>query len=246
MSSPSTTHQLAEDSGRCDPVQPLSRDEVNRLVRACSTHAPTGIRNGALIVTLYRSGLRIAQALSLLGEDLDLDAGIVRILQGKGRRARTATFDPGELALLQRWIDVRSALALPLGAPLFCTVSGGRMSAGYVRCMLPRLARRAGVAGRVHAERLRSMMAAELAAAGAPLDAIQERLGHDSPATTRRCLRRSGIVHEPTAEALPHPDEDTVESAVVEWPQSGDIVWDAGPDHADVAADAEDAAVPNT
>ncbi len=52
--------------GKKYPAEILTDDEVCRLIRGCSSRAPTGMRNRALIVVLYRGGLRISESLALL------------------------------------------------------------------------------------------------------------------------------------------------------------------------------------
>ena len=71
------------------PVEVLSEAEAVALIRACSRRAPTGIRNKALIVLLWRAQLRITEALDLTPKDLDHDQCTVRVLHGKGDRAWT-------------------------------------------------------------------------------------------------------------------------------------------------------------
>jgi site-specific recombinase XerC len=75
---------MPSNKGRTFPPEPLTADEVKSLIMACSNRAPTGIRNRALIVMLYRGGLRISEALALRPKDLNCIAGSVRILHGKG------------------------------------------------------------------------------------------------------------------------------------------------------------------
>ena len=60
------------NKGRRFPAELLSPDEVRALLRACSSRAPTGIRNRALIAVLYRGGLRVSEALALHVKDIDL------------------------------------------------------------------------------------------------------------------------------------------------------------------------------
>ena len=69
------------------------------------------------------------------------------------------------------------------------TKPGTPLSPVYVRTMLPRLARKAGIDKRVHAHGLRHTHAAELASEGVPMNAIQAQLGHSSLATTDRYIR---------------------------------------------------------
>jgi len=128
-------------------------------MRACGRHAPTGLRNRALIALLYRTGLRINEALSLYPKDLELADGSVRVLNGKGGRSRTVGLNPGAAAIIERWLDARSRINLdPTGRsrlslggrhPVFCTLRGDAMAAAYVRVMLKRLAARAGIDKRV-------------------------------------------------------------------------------------------------
>lgn len=176
--------------GRKLPPEVLTEAEVSALVRACSNKAPTGIRNRALLVLLYRGGLRINEALALRPKDLDRAAGTIRILHGKGDKARTIGLDPQAFAVLERWLDKRAALGINGHSTVFCTLKGESVSDSYVRVLLPRLAKKAGVEKRVHAHGLRHTHAAELAREGVPARLIQAQLGHESLQTTDSYLRR--------------------------------------------------------
>ena len=179
-------------AGRRYPAEVLPPAEVEALLRACSRRAPTGIRNRALIAVLYRAGLRIGEALALEPKDLDPAAGTVRVLRGKGGQARTVALDAGAFALVDRWQDVRARLGLGARQPLFCTRRGRALHASYVRRLLPRLARRAGIARRVHPHALRHTHAVELAREGLPMPWIQAQLGHANLETTSRYLAHFG------------------------------------------------------
>ena len=189
--SPSPTSSSSSSSRR-RPPEVLSEAEVIALIRACSTRAPTGVRNRALIAVLWRCGLRISEALALELRDVDLTAGTVRVRHGKGDRSRTVGLDEQTTALLARWIDRRRRLSdrgPGARAPIFCTLQGGRIDTSYIRRLLPRLAARAGVEKRVHAHGLRHTHAAELAREGTPINIIRDDLGHTSLAVTDRYLR---------------------------------------------------------
>ena len=73
-------------------------------------------------------------------------------------------------------------------ATVFCTLRGRRLTEAYVRVLLPRLARRAGIEKRVHAHGLRHTHAAQLRAEGMDIGLISKQLGHRSIATTARYL----------------------------------------------------------
>src|SRR6059058_6409486 len=94
---PSRRHANA---GRRFPAEILTPDEVRALVKACSGRAPTGVRNRALLVLLYRGGLRVSEALGLHPKDVDRAAGTVTVLRGKGGKRRTIGLDPGAFSFL--------------------------------------------------------------------------------------------------------------------------------------------------
>ena len=177
------------------PPEVLSEAEAIALMKACSTRAPTGVRNRALIAVLWRSGLRISEALALELRDVDLEAGTLRVRHGKGDKSRTVGLDEQTSALLARWLDRRRRLGPGARSPVFCTLHGGRIDSSYVRRLLPRLAAKAQVERRVHAHGLRHTYAAELAREGTPINIIRDALGHTSLAVTDRYLRDVAPIH---------------------------------------------------
>jgi site-specific recombinase XerD len=170
------------------PPEPLERDEIDALMAACSSRAPTGIRNRALLVVLWRGMLRINEALSLKPADFNATTGTVRVLAGKGRKARTVALNAESAALVARWLDRRAKLGVNNHRRLFSTLDGGPMQDSYIRNLLPRLARRAGITKRVHAHGLRHSGACEMRRAGVDIGIISKALGHASIATTSRYL----------------------------------------------------------
>lgn len=177
------------NKGRKLPPELLTADDVRALLAACSTTAPTGVRNRALVVTLYRAGLRLDEALALLPADVDSAEGMIRVGHRGGQR-RMAGIDAAALTIIGEWLAARPVVGLGEDAPLFCTLAGGPLHPAYVRQLLPRLAEKAGIAKRVHASGLRYTHAAELAAEGLPAELISAQLGHESLASTDRYLRR--------------------------------------------------------
>ena len=177
------------NKGRRYPAELLTQSEVRALLGACSSRAPTGIRNRALLAVLYRGGLRVSEALVLEPRDVDAAAGTLNVRHGKGDRQRLVGLDPQAFALLARWTDRRVALGLGRRRRVFCTLQGAPLDASYVRRLLPRIAARAEIHKRVHAHGLRHAHAAELVAEGVPVNVIQQQLGHASLATTDRYLR---------------------------------------------------------
>lgn len=181
-------------NGRTFPAEILTRGEVERLLGACNARRPVGIRNRALISVIYRTGIRLNEALALKPNDIDVNAGTVRVLHGKGDKARTVGIDPAGsafvLAWLPHWQRIMNRVNAPgVGGALFCTLGGSRLLPSYVRQLMPRLGRKAGITTRCHAHGLRHTHSAELAAEGVPVNMIQAQLGHASLATTDTYLR---------------------------------------------------------
>lgn len=189
------TGKPAPNKGMKLPAEPLSRAEVERLMKACSARGSAGIRDRALIALLYRTGLRIAEALALTPADVDLEQGLVVVLRGKGHKRRLVGLDPAAAAVLERWMRHRRQLGVPRtyrGEPttVFCVITRPRLGkplyASCVRESLKRLAARAGIKRRVHPHGLRHTHAFELAMEDTPLLVISKQLGHTSLATTQR------------------------------------------------------------
>jgi site-specific recombinase XerD len=166
----------------------LTDAEVRALMAACSSTSASGIRNRALIALLYRSGLRLSEALDLYPKDVDFERGAIRVLNGKGGKSRVSGVDSGALAILQRWVEVRANCGHNGGRPLFCTSSGERVANAYIRRLLPVLGRRAGIDKRVHAHGLRHTHAAQLREEGLDIGVISKQLGHSAISTTATYL----------------------------------------------------------
>ena len=181
--------------GKLLPPEVLTDVEVRALIVACSTRGITGHRNRALLAILWRTGVRISEALELRPHDVDFKNGTVRVRLGKGLKPRTTVLsDLDALPFVERWLEERGKLqALGQGAPLLCTLKGTPTDPSYARHLLPRLARRAGLERRVHPHGLRHTHAADLALAGVPVLAIQQQLGHTSLVTTANYLRKVGV-----------------------------------------------------
>jgi len=176
------------NKGKTYPAEILIPDEIRALAAQCSTTSSSGIRHRALIVLLYRTGLRVGEALALRPKDVNLEIGSVTVLHGKGDHLRTVGIDPGANPHIEAWLERRETLNPPANAPLFCTLAGGPMDTSHVRELLPRLARHAGIQKRVHAHGLRHTHAYELMMEGIPMAIIQRQLGHASLATTNTYL----------------------------------------------------------
>lgn len=181
------------NKGRKLPPEPLTADEVHRLLGAASNRSSSGIRLRAIIGVLYATGLRLAETLALHPRDIDTQSATVRVREGKNRKSRTVGIDPQGTALVDRWLDRRRTLGLTARHPVFAIYTTGRVGQSldprYVRASLARLGERAGITKRVHPHGLRHSLAFDLAEQGVPNHRIQQQLGHSSLAVTDRYVR---------------------------------------------------------
>ena len=165
------------------PADPPTVDEIVAVMRHTA-----GDRHGfwlrAIIVVLWRAGLRVHEALALTEHDIDLRRGSLLVRRGKGGRRREVGMDEWAWEQLRPWLFARAAL--PAG-PLFCIIDGptrGRpWSAASVRREFRAVAAKAGVRRRF-APQLRHAHALELARERVPLNIIQRQLGHTHLGTT--------------------------------------------------------------
>ena len=178
--------------GKKYPAEPLTRMEISRLLTACARRGPSGLRNRALIVVLWRGGLRSGEALALELRDVDRAAGTLTIRHGKNNKRRVIGLDPPAFVVLERWLEARKELGVPRGAPVFCTITqpnvGLPLAAAYWRKAITRLGRQAGIEKRVHSHGLRHTHAVELMREGIPSLVISRQLGHSSLAITEHYM----------------------------------------------------------
>ncbi len=171
------------------PADPPTVDEIVAVMRRAG-EGRHGRRLRALIVVLWRAGLRIQEALALAETDLDERRGSILIRHGKNDKRREVGMDAWAWSALAPWIDDRTKL--PVG-PLFCVIDGptrGRAwSASAARVELRRVARDAGVRRRFAPHQLRHAHAIELLHEGIPLPLIQRQLGHSYLSTTGTYLQ---------------------------------------------------------
>jgi site-specific recombinase XerD len=166
------------------PPDPPTVEEIAAVMRLAAADR-RGSRLRAMIVVLWRAGLRVHEALALAEHDLDPRRGSVLVRNGKGGRRREVGMDEWGWEHLRPWLSARAEL--PVG-PLFCIIDGptrGRpWSGAAVRSEFRRLAAQAGVRRRFAPHQLRHAHALELAREGVPLNIIQRQLGHANLGTT--------------------------------------------------------------
>jgi integrase/recombinase XerD len=165
----------------------LSVEEVERML-ALPKADPRGLRDRAMLETLYGAGLRASEALGLRLQDIDLDVGFVRTV-GKGEKERVVPLGRMAIDALRAYNERGRRLlggAGRLKAPeLFLNNRGQRLSRQGLHLVVKRYAREAGLPDDVSAHTLRHSFATHLLEGGADLRSVQEMLGHADLSTTQ-------------------------------------------------------------
>jgi integrase/recombinase XerC len=163
----------------------LSIPEVTALIEAPDTSLPLGIRDRALLETLYSSGIRAAELAGLRMSDVDLVGGTMRVL-GKRRKERIAYLGRPATEALLAWFQTRPGLGAPEHDRVFVNARGGPLTTRSVQRVVERYVRQVlPTRDEVSPHTLRHTFATHLLDAGADLRVVQELLGHESLSSTQ-------------------------------------------------------------
>lgn len=165
----------------------LSAEDLGRLFDAPPVDEPMGLRDRAILETMYSAGLRVSEVVGLDDGDLDFDAAILRV-RGKGRKERLAPVGTYATRAIERWLKVRCLHAkVPAGpsAPVFVNKFGRRLTTRSVGRMLEKYLKLTGLDRRTTPHSLRHSFATHLLDRGADIRSVQELLGHKSLVTTQ-------------------------------------------------------------
>ena len=183
---PTLEMRLPQEEKRL-PRHALSLEEVEAVLAQPDITRPTGLRNRALLETLYSTGMRRAEALNLAVSDIDRQRGVVLIRKGKGNKDRYAPIGKRALAWIDRYLkEARPRLVHDTSQTLlFVTIQGGPMHPNNVSSLVRRWMREAGIqkAGACHL--FRHTAASLMLDAGADVRHLQAILGHENLSTTQ-------------------------------------------------------------
>ena len=161
----------------------LSAADLDRLLNAPPPDEPMGLRDRAILETMYSAGLRVSEVVGLDDADVDFEAGVLRV-RGKGRRERLAPVGSYALRALRGWLPVRRSEKRS-APPVFVNKFGRRLTTRSVARMLEKYLRLTGLDSRTTPHSLRHSFATHLLDRGADIRSVQELLGHKSLVTTQ-------------------------------------------------------------
>lgn len=176
---------------RLDPARPPKRlpksldiDEVDRLLAAPDTRDETGLRDKAMLETLYACGLRVSELISLKVEDLDLRSGFISCV-GKGNKERIVPIGKTASEWIAAYVENVRGRRSARSEYLFLTKLGRPMSRVMFWKIIRKYAIQANITKPITPHVLRHSFATHLLERGADLRSLQEMLGHASIATTQ-------------------------------------------------------------
>lgn len=165
----------------------LNTREVCSLLEAPPANTAMGLRDRAVIETLYTAGLRVAELVALNISDWDQDANILRV-QGKGKKERIAPVGSYAQKALDRWIEQRQVSGKSSTSDrdaIFLNKYGQRITTRSIGRMIEKYLKQTGLSDKTSPHTLRHSFATHLLDGGADLRSVQELLGHKSLTTTQ-------------------------------------------------------------
>ncbi|TVS05240.1 MAG: tyrosine recombinase XerC [Phycisphaerales bacterium] len=170
----------------------ITVEQVEQLLSAPDQHDVLGLRDRAMLETLYSTGIRVSELVGLHFKDLDIEGEALHV-RGKGKKERLVPLGTHALLAIARYIEkVRADRRFastwqetPEKAPLFINKHGGRLSSRSVRRKLDKYLRQVGLDPSISPHTLRHSFATHMLERGLDLRSVQELLGHQSLSTTQ-------------------------------------------------------------
>lgn len=182
----------------------LSVEDINRIIDGIDLSTPEGVRNKAMLETLYSCGLRVSELVNLKLSDLFLKEGFVKVT-GKGDKERLAPIGGIAIQHIDIYKDqVRCHMNVKKDQEdiLFLNRRGSKLTRVMVFTIIKRLAEKTGLKKHISPHTFRHSFATHLIEGGADLRAVQEMLGHESITTT---------------EIYTHLDRDYLRQAIIQF-----------------------------
>jgi integrase/recombinase XerD len=183
----------------------LTEADVERLLDSADSGTPLGVRDRAMLETLYATGLRVSELVGLRLTAVNLNDGVLRVT-GKGNKDRLVPLGEEAVLWLRRYLEEARPLLLAknLSDQVFVTARGGGMTRQAFWYLIKRRAHAAGISRPLSPHTLRHAFATHLLNHGADLRVVQMLLGHSDISTTqiythvaRERLKRLHAQHHP-------------------------------------------------
>jgi integrase/recombinase XerD len=164
----------------------LGEDAIRDLLERPAVDTPRGLRDRAMLETLYATGVRVSELVGLIMPEVNLEAGYIKVT-GKGRKQRLVPMGDAATTWIGRYLEQArdSFVKNPKEKALFLTNRGRPMTRQGFWKLIKRYGRAAGIPQDVSPHQLRHSFATHLLEHGADLRAVQAMLGHADISTTQ-------------------------------------------------------------
>jgi integrase/recombinase XerD len=186
------------------PGAVLTKSEVEKVLAEASPASAVGLRDRAILETLYATGVRRSELVSLRLYDVDRERGTLMVRQGKGRKDRMIPIGERALGWIARYLDeARPGLMVPPDEGyLFLTTLGERLTPDFLTQSVRRYVLAAGIGKSGSCHLFRHTMATLMLEGGADVRYIQEMLGHahldSTEVYTRVSIRKLQAIYAAT------------------------------------------------
>ena len=164
----------------------LSIQEIEIIIDAIDLDSKEGMRNKAILETLYSCGLRVSELVNLKVQNLFLDIGFIKVL-GKGMKERLVPIGTKAAECISLYMnEYRTHINISVGFEgyLFINRRGKNLTRNMIFIIIKDLVKKAGLNKNISPHTFRHSFATHLIEGGADLRAVQEMLGHESITTT--------------------------------------------------------------
>lgn len=176
----------AVSTPKLDKILPkfLDVEKVVKLLLAPDEKEPSGLRDRAVMETLYSTGIRVSELVGLDITDVDFISGVAKVF-GKGSKERMVPIGDTALSAIRKYLEKRGKRAPKEKDAIFLNKSGRRLTDRSVRRIIDKYIRACGIQEKISPHSLRHSFATHLLDRGADLRSVQELLGHMNLSTTQ-------------------------------------------------------------
>ncbi|MFH1092903.1 MAG: tyrosine recombinase XerC [Candidatus Omnitrophota bacterium] len=161
----------------------LGEDDIVKLLETPDVADAAGLRDKAILETLYSTGIRVSELVGLSVEDIDFISGIVRVY-GKGKKERLAPIGDRALRVIKNYLKKRKKGIGTSDRAVFLNKDGRRLTDRSIRNIVEKYIKVASIRTDISPHSLRHSFATHLLNRGADLRSVQELLGHANLSTT--------------------------------------------------------------